>query len=64
MCVCVVIVCVQSRNKPTEPTKQPTLAPFFIPTLPGLEMTYLSATASDGGIPDQETNQVHNVTEL
>ena len=26
----------QERNKPTEPPKKPTQAPFFLPTLPGL----------------------------
>ncbi|GJJ12631.1 hypothetical protein Clacol_006874 [Clathrus columnatus] len=28
---------IQQRNKPTEPPKPPEKAPFFIPTLPGLE---------------------------
>ena len=28
---------IQQRNKPKEPPKQPEKAPFFLPTLPGIE---------------------------
>lgn len=28
---------IQQRNKPKEPPKQPEKAPFFLPTLPGVE---------------------------
>ena len=30
-------LCVQERNKPIEPPKKPAQAPFFLPTVPGLE---------------------------
>jgi len=32
---------IQKRNRPTEPPKAPKSAPFFLPTLPGLERTFV-----------------------
>ncbi len=32
---------VKQRNKPMEPAKTPKLAPFFLPTLPGLQPKFL-----------------------
>ena len=31
---------IQQRNKPKEPPKQPEKAPFFLPTLPGVEQRF------------------------
>ena len=44
---------IKERNKPIEPPKQPKKAPFFLPTLPGLEPKFIPA-ADDGDIPTAE----------
>ena len=45
---------IKQRNKPTEPPKQPKKAPFFLPTVPGLEPKFIPA-ADDEDIPSVET---------
>ena len=39
----------QERNKPKEPPKPPAQAPFFLPTLPGLEPKFLPAKDNTTG---------------
>ena len=41
---------IKLRNKPIEPPKQPKQAPFFLPTLPGIEPKFIPA-AEDEEIP-------------
>ncbi|KAG6836788.1 hypothetical protein H0H93_003209 [Arthromyces matolae] len=38
---------IQQRNKPKEPPKAPEKAPFFLPTLPGVEMRFTPAEPKD-----------------
>ena len=45
---------IKLRNKPVEPPKQPKQAPFFLPTLPGLEPKFIPA-ADDEDIPSTES---------
>ena len=45
---------IKLRNKPVEPPKQPKQAPFFLPTLPGLEPKFIPA-ANDEDIPSTES---------
>ena len=42
---------IKERNKPTEPVSQPKAAPFFLPTVPGLDFQFdlSSDTAADEG---------------
>ena len=44
---------IKQRNKPIEPPKQPKQAPFFLPTLPGIEPKFVPA-AEDEEIPSTE----------
>ena len=43
----------QQRNKPREPPKPPKIAPFFLPTLPGLVPKFVTGD-NDGDIPSEE----------
>ena len=45
---------IKQRNKPVEPPKQPKQAPFFLPTLPGLQPMFIPA-ADDEDIPLTES---------
>ena len=45
---------IKLRNKPIEPPKQPKQAPFFLPTLPGIEPKFIPA-AEDEEIPSSES---------
>ena len=45
---------IKQRNKPVEPLKQPKQAPFFLPTLPGIEPKFIAA-AEDEEIPSAES---------
>ena len=45
---------IKQRNKPIEPPKQPKQAPFFLPTLPGLQPKFVP-TADDEDIPSTES---------
>lgn len=45
---------IKQRNKPIEPPKQPKQAPFFLPTLPGIEPKFIPA-AEDKEIPSAES---------
>ena len=45
---------IKQRNKPIEPAKQPKQAPFFLPTLPGIEPKFIPA-AEDEEIPSAES---------
>ena len=45
---------IKQRNKPIEPPKQPKQAPFFLPTLPGIEPKFIAA-AEDEEIPSAES---------
>ena len=45
---------IKQRNKPVEPPKQPKQAPFFLPTLPGLQPKFIPA-ADDEDIPLTES---------
>ena len=45
---------IKQRNKPLEPPKQPKQAPFFLPTLPGLQPKFVPA-AEDEDIPLTES---------
>lgn len=49
--------CVQERSRPIEPPKKPEAAPFFLPTVPGLEgnPVFDLAGAEQGG--DQTAGQ-------
>jgi len=40
MCVCVCVCTCQLRNKPRDPPKRPSSAPFFLPTVAGLEPSF------------------------
>ncbi len=44
---------IKQRNKPIEPPKTPKLAPFFLPTLPGLQPKFLPSE-EDSEIPVNE----------
>ena len=46
---------IKQRNKPIEPAKQPKQAPFFLPTLPGLEPKFIPAD-DDESIPAVESS--------
>ena len=57
---------IKQRNKPVEPPKAPKLAPFFLPTLPGLQPKFLPAE-DDSEIPDTEAgggSKILNLGEL
>lgn len=45
---------IKQRNKPIETPKQPKQAPFFLPTLPGIEPKFIPA-AEDEEIPSAES---------
>ena len=57
---------IKQRNKPVEPPKAPKLAPFFLPTLPGLQPKFLPAQ-DDSEIPETEAgggSKILNLGEL
>ena len=57
---------IKQRNKPVEPPKAPKLAPFFLPTLPGLQPKFLPAE-DNSEIPDTEAgggSKILNLGEL
>ena len=45
---------IQQRNKPKEPPKEPEKAPFFLPTLPGVESRFAVQEAQK---PDAEKDK-------
>lgn len=57
---------IKRHNKPTEPPKQPKQAPFFLPTLPGLQPKFTSAKEEDDEIPALEGvgSKILNLGEL
>jgi U3 small nucleolar RNA-associated protein 21 len=46
---------IKKRNKPKEPPKKPEKAPFFLPTLPGLEPTFLKQKKEDDDRPSSNS---------
>jgi len=41
------VILLQERNKPKQPPKVPKAAPFFLPTVPGLELMFAKSTDDD-----------------
>jgi U3 small nucleolar RNA-associated protein 21 len=42
---------IRARNKPKAPPKKPKAAPFFLPTIPGLEERYVDLLLGDVTLP-------------
>ncbi|TFK55069.1 Utp21-domain-containing protein [Heliocybe sulcata] len=49
---------IQQRNKPREPPKQPEKAPFFLPTLPGLEPRFAVEQKANEDTAKQKTKRL------
>ncbi|XP_013379758.1 WD repeat-containing protein 36 isoform X1 [Lingula anatina] len=52
---------IKQRNKPKEPPKVPKSAPFFLPTVPGLEFKF--APADEGIVANKEGSHISKLTE-
>ncbi|OBZ69349.1 U3 small nucleolar RNA-associated protein 21 [Grifola frondosa] len=54
---------IQQRNKPKEPPKQPEKAPFFLPTLPGVEPRFdVNAKKEDDAKSKKSTKRLQKAT--
>ncbi|KAJ6597057.1 Utp21 specific WD40 associated putative domain-containing protein [Mycena vulgaris] len=49
---------IQQRNKPKEPPKAPEQAPFFLPTLPGVEPRFAPEQKQVGETPKKDTRRL------
>ncbi|KAJ7709752.1 Utp21 specific WD40 associated putative domain-containing protein [Mycena rosella] len=49
---------IQQRNKPKEPPKAPEQAPFFLPTLPGVEPRFAPEQKVPGDTPKKDTRRL------
>ncbi|KAJ7510043.1 Utp21 specific WD40 associated putative domain-containing protein [Mycena galericulata] len=50
---------IQQRNKPKDPPKAPEQAPFFLPTLPGVEPRFAPEPKKSGETPKKDTRRLH-----
>lgn len=55
---------IRLRNKPIEPPKQPKEAPFFLPTLPGLEPKFIPLSESDIPLNEPSASRIINLGKL
>ncbi|KAJ7087871.1 Utp21-domain-containing protein [Mycena epipterygia] len=53
---------IQQRNKPKEPPKAPEQAPFFLPTLPGVEPRFAPEQKKPGDTPKKDTRRLQQAT--
>lgn len=51
---------IKARNKPIEPPKKPKAAPFFLPTLAGLEMKFDLTTSTEQGEQDANSKTLQS----
>ncbi|KAI9029391.1 Utp21 specific WD40 associated putative domain-containing protein [Hyaloraphidium curvatum] len=55
---------IKKRNKPKQPPKAPEQAPFFLPTLPGVQPKFVRAEADGGSAEPERSSRVLSMGEL